>query len=340
MESKIRSTADPVTQRLECVKEFSFFQLNDMLQRLSQQRQQKGSGEAEQLPLAIRYRALASLGFPASDVASCRITKTVDKEFLDLHVSFLGLYGPASPLPVYYTERVIQNSEADHPSRDFMDVFNHRMISLLQRCWDKYRYYCQYRDKGKDRYSRWFLSIAGIDVERVSQLSELRWHRLMPMVGILSNNVGSADLLARLIKYYFRLYRVEIKPWVARTVRIPADQCNSMGLAHCQMGSSLVLGEDIQDCSGKFELHLYGLSHRQYRRFLPGNPHYREVLGLVQLTQKVPLEFDLHLHPQQEATDLFLTAAIEQQQLGWSAVLGDSQGFEPTKVCVTDYGLF
>ena len=149
METKNRLVSSAVSKELGRVGDYAFFQLNALLQQF-----RDVYNQTNEKPLDIRFRALASLGFPASDITVGQWIEEADREFIELTVSFMGLYGPASPLPVYYTERVLQSNDPQHPSRDLMDMFNHRLISLMQVCWEKYRYYIQYRSDGKDHYSR------------------------------------------------------------------------------------------------------------------------------------------------------------------------------------------
>ncbi|MEE2730521.1 MAG: type VI secretion system baseplate subunit TssG [Pseudomonadota bacterium] len=333
METKNRLIPSTVNEELEKAGDYAFFQLNALLQQF-----RTVYNKANDKPVDIRYRALASLGFPASDIAGGRWLEQADREFIELTVSFMGLYGPASPLPVYYTERVLHSNDPQHPSRDLMDMFNHRLISLMQVCWEKYRYYIQYGVDGRDHYSRWLLSLAGVDQPLLRQQSRLKWHRLLPFAGVLAGANGGADFMSKVIARYFRLPSVEFEPWAVRTVAVPAGQCNAMGMRNASLGSDLVMGDSIQDCMGKFLIHLKGLAQDQYERFLPDGDGFDELIELLQLLMSDPYEYELLLHVEGER------AAGSGDSLGgalgWNLALGGPEGArspEPVRICVTDY---
>lgn len=335
METTNRLTPTGLISELDSVRGFSFYQLNDLLNRFT-----RLHNTINEKRLDIRYRAMPSLAFPASDVDSYEWLEGGAQDFLELTVTFMGLYGPASPLPAYYTERVIQNGEADHPSRDLMDLFNHRLISLLQRCWNKYRYFVQYEDGGRDQYSRWLLSLMGMDLATLQVNSRLRWHRLLPFAGVISNLGSSADRLIAVVKYYFGIKMAWIEPWVERNFVVPDHQCNRMGLMNSAMGDDLILGDEIRDCSGKFNLHLERLSPQQHENFLPDGTLFHELVELIRFTLQDPLDFDLYLtlEPQQGSEDSQMQKA--QQRLGWTFQLGVAEGRAvpvPTCICVADY---
>ena len=82
-------------------------------------------------------------------------------------VAFMGLTGPQGVLPRYYTELMLERLQAkDQTLRDFFDVFNHRMISLFFRAWEKH--HCtvgfeQWLLLGKeDRFARCLFALAGL----------------------------------------------------------------------------------------------------------------------------------------------------------------------------------
>ena len=47
--------------------------------------------------------------------------------------------------------------ERDHTLVDFLDLFNHRMISLFYRAWEKYRFGVTYERDGVDRVSKYLI---------------------------------------------------------------------------------------------------------------------------------------------------------------------------------------
>ena len=56
-------------------------------------------------------------------------------------VAFLGLTGPSGVLPPHYTAHADARvcAAKDTSLRDLLDMFNHRLISLFYRAWEKYR---------------------------------------------------------------------------------------------------------------------------------------------------------------------------------------------------------
>lgn len=337
METENRLATAGLNQQLRSVRSFSFFQLGNLLQRFASLH-----NSIEDVPIHVRYRAMPSLAFPAADVDHCEIHPAGYRQFLDVTVTFMGLFGPASPLPAFYTERVIQAQDQKSPSRDLMDVFNHRSISLLQLCWEKYRYYTRFQPDGSDQYTRWLMSLLGADAATLGCTTPLRWHKLLPFAGVIASNVCSADLLAKMVKQYFGLKRVRVQPWVYRDVRISQDQCNRMGQMNCSLAEDLVLGETLGDYSGKFALCLGGLEQGQYERLLPGGTDYAELVALVRFVLKDPLSFDLHL----ESDHLGYGPGVlgdAAGRLGWNYRLGEDtfpSDASATVICVEDFPNF
>src|ERR1051325_2219467 len=121
---------------------FDFFQAVRLLERLYPQRQPEGRGgppAAEQ----VRFRAHLSLAFPPSSIYE--LVKAPEGSPHQMTQAFMGLTGPSGVLPRHYTELLLSlNRYAKHAEkhalRGWFDVFNHRMIALFYRAWEKYRF--------------------------------------------------------------------------------------------------------------------------------------------------------------------------------------------------------
>ncbi|MBT3197574.1 MAG: type VI secretion system baseplate subunit TssG [Gammaproteobacteria bacterium] len=67
----------------------------------------------------LRFRGHASMGFPASDIEEFSLN---ENGRCDLSVNFIGLYGPASPLPAFYTESILQEQRGIR-SGEWVELF-------------------------------------------------------------------------------------------------------------------------------------------------------------------------------------------------------------------------
>jgi len=120
---------------------FEFFQAVRVLERLLRERNAPGRFANPQTE-AVRFAAHNSTTFPASEIQSLQWREGRAPLMV---VNFMGLTGPEGVLPLYYTQFVAERVRAkDTAARDFLDIFNHRMISLFYQAWEKYRFAIAY----------------------------------------------------------------------------------------------------------------------------------------------------------------------------------------------------
>src|SRR5947199_9804372 len=80
-----------------------------------------------------------------------------------MKVNFMGLSSPTGVLPTPYTELIIERAQKkDNGFRDFLDIFNHRLISLFYRAWEKYRFFVRYERHEADSLTPLLMSFEGI----------------------------------------------------------------------------------------------------------------------------------------------------------------------------------
>ncbi len=128
--------------------EFEFFQAVRLLARIFAQRKQVGSTGRPKDEF-VRFAQLGScpdvnqsflsMAFPASSVHS--VDQSVVPGFpTSMTVTFFGLTGTQGVLPLWYTEWMIARRVAkDDTYAAFLDLFNHRLISLFYRAWEKHK---------------------------------------------------------------------------------------------------------------------------------------------------------------------------------------------------------
>lgn len=283
---------------------------------------------------AVRFRANPSLGFPSSDIDAIRHDPRTDAGFppLAMTVNFLGLIGPASPLPAYYTEEVIRSDSDTAVGQQFFDIFHHRFISFVYRSWEKYRYYLQYRSGARDPFSNRMFALIGLGHERLRQGSSLDWARLLPYLGLLGMNVRSASLLSGVVSHYFGNVPVRVQEYVRHKTVIDPIQRNRLGMANCTLGESSLLGEKVYDVNTKFRLHIGPLNFADYREFLPGGGYGAALRELVSFTLVDKFEYDVALVLAAQDVSRTTLAKDNPCRLGYSTWLGEMRAGEVTVV--------
>jgi type VI secretion system protein ImpH len=302
---------------------YSFFQAVRLLQSAFPDAAPVG-GPGPAAREVVRLRPSLDLAFAPSDLSGIRQIQGPDgTRRYEVTTRFLGIYGPGSPLPSYFTEELLAQDEQSL-SRGFLDLFHHRLLSFLYRAWEKYRYDVQFRS-GADPLSRRLLALIG--AARLPEGHQVPAVRLLGVAGIFTRNPKSADGLRGILRDYFEGLSVELESCVPRWIPVPEDQQNRLGLSGCRLGKDLTLGERVLDRSGTFRITLGELSLKDYASFLPGGARRQELRELTDLFNTEGLDYELELRLREDQIpDARL--ASEEARLGLSTWLGRCPGME------------
>ncbi len=318
--------ADPLIADLLCApRRYDFHQAVELLSAIAPDGKAVGyavSPEEEHL----RFRADPSLAFPVADVTGIEVLDGEGRNVprFRLTVTFMGLYGTASPLPAFYNEAIAQSDDEPNNRRDFLDLFNHRLISLTYRSWRRYRHYLQYRDRGRDPFSRQMLAFAGLLPDEVrDRIAPEHPEKLLACVGLLALRSRSGSIVAAVVSRMFGGIRVRVEEFVERWVAISPEQRCRLGQANAGLGQSAVAGARVRDVAGKFNLALGPLDFRSFRRHLPDGPDYQPLRSLVRFLLRDPLDFDVRLKLRREEMPGLHLGGDCPARLGWSSWLGD-----------------
>src|SRR5690606_38940374 len=149
-------------------------------------------------------RADPSRGLPGSGIEQVEFVDEHRELRACLSINLIGLFGPASPLPTFYSEQALGGAPEDNTNRDLLDLFNKRLQRLLLPIWRKYRYQSRYRPGAGDAVSAHMFALVGLGQAPLREAGDLQWNRLLPYLGLISMRVQSAALLESTLRYYFQ----------------------------------------------------------------------------------------------------------------------------------------
>jgi type VI secretion system protein ImpH len=275
-------------------REFDFFQLLHLIEQLERDAAPIGSqGPAADEP--VRLRPTLNLSFPCGDLAEARWLEEVGNGHLQVTTTFLGLYGSDSPLPAHFTEALLAESKEDERVRDFVDLFHHRILSLLYRVWKKYRYYVTFKTDGSDAISQVVRGFLGIGTPHLDESLDISPLRLFRYVGLLSQRPRSAAGLIGQLADCFEGIGFDIGQCVGRWVWIQPNDRNALGVEKCTLGQDFLLGERIFDRSGKFRVKVGPVGFDDYASFLPNGSAAADLSQIVRFYCDDPLEHDIEV---------------------------------------------
>ena len=302
------------------IREYSLFQaVMLVVDRLRDAHPQMNDDE---LYDQLEFQANPSLGFPGSDVDRVEFFEEHGLLHARLRLNLIGLFGSGSPLPAFYGEQALGDTEEGNPTRHFLDLFHHRLQRLMLPIWRKYRYRASFSSGALDPFSSQLFALIGLGGVEIRQARELNWKRLLPYLGLLSLRAHSAALIEAVLRYYFKHAQLVIEQCIERRVQILDEQRNRLGLGNSVLGEDLVLGERVRDRSGKFRIHIRELDWQRFHEFLPIGFGYQPLCALVRFTLRDPLDYDIRLVLRQEEIRELCIGEQNACRLGWTSWLG------------------
>lgn len=340
--------ADPVVADVLFAEgyRFEFFQAVRVLERTYAERQAVGR-DANPDQEVVRFRAHLSLSFPPSEIHE--ITPAKDEQNpARMTVAFMGLTGPLGTLPRHYTDLLLERDRMrlerggmrrkDSTLRDFLDLFNHRMISLFYRAWEKYRFPIAYeravrQGQEHDPFSLGLFDFIGMGTKglRGRLLPDIEDDALFFYAGLLGQRPHSASALESILQDYFEI-PVSLVQFMGQWLRLTKDSRSRLGWdgANCQLGVDALAGDRVWDQQAKFRVRLGPLSYRQFCRFLPSGDAFRTSVRFIRFIAGQEQDFDVQLILKADEVPRCPLGVVGAQapRLGWSTWLkGEEKPF-------------
>jgi type VI secretion system protein ImpH len=257
---------------------------------------------------AARFIAHPSLAFPASEIQE--LTLPGDDSPATMKINFMGLSSPQGVLPTPYTELIIERTQKkDNALRDFLDLFNHRLISFFYRAWEKHHFFVSYELGEPDSVSPLMMSLLGLGTEGLAKRQLVPDQALIFYSGLLTQKPRSAQNLKQLLTDYFRV-KVEIEQFVGTWVplrKIDQTVLDESESSMQRLGFGAIVGDEVWDQQSTVRVLLGPLTREQYLSFLPREQSqaYRDLKSLLKFWANNELDFEVQLILQGKQTPGF-----------------------------------
>jgi type VI secretion system protein ImpH len=201
-----------------------------------------------------------------------------------LAVRFFGLLGPNAPLPPHLTEYAYERilHHGDRTFAEFLNVFNHRLISFFYRAWAANQKAVDLDRTDDPRFAMFVGSFLGIGMEGLRNRDAVQdWAKLY-FSGRLACQTRNAEGLEAILGEYFEI-PARIHTFMGRWLSLPADSVCRLGETPQtgSLGATAIAGSRIYDCQLTFRIRLGPMNLADYERLLPSGEAFKRLKGWV-----------------------------------------------------------
>jgi type VI secretion system protein ImpH len=278
---------------------FSFYQAVRILSILNADTA-KGQAHGS---VPVRFRSRMGWDFPGSDVH--RISPPNEKEPLpQVLVNFIGLAGAHGPLPAAYTEQLLRDKKS--ALRDFLDIFNHRLILLIYRIHEMHHPELTPGSPDQGLAANHLYACFGLGRDPDSAARNrlaVPDRALLDYSGLLAHRPHTASGLRVLLSHYFQV-DVAIEQFTGAWLNLSEEQWTLLGTSqgrNQRLGDGAILGKRVWDQHAGVTIRLRSLDLKTFESFLPGGKAYDSLQSLTgfYLGEEVDFSFKLELRAEE-----------------------------------------
>jgi type VI secretion system protein ImpH len=249
----------------------------------------------------IQFRANPTFQFPPSELYSIareEPRKRPGQVRWRIAINFMGLFGPLGVLPDPYTQMVIDDlRQRIQPFRDFLDCFNHRLISLFYRAWEKLQIGLPSERGERELFYHYILCIAGLGTGHLKERLAVPDGELAPYALLIGRRRCSVEALRFILSDYFGV-SVSIQQFVGAWCAVSPESQWRLGTREepgLESFSHKILGDQIWGVQSRGRIRLGPLTLDLYRQFLSSGKAREALLEISRLAAGEGLAFELQL---------------------------------------------
>jgi type VI secretion system protein ImpH len=287
----------------------------------------------------VRFGQVPYLHFTATEIAEIfegGRQAGVDATVL---VYFFGLLGIQGPMPLEFTSYVFRRSRShyDNTWRRFLDIINHRFLTLFYRAYSSYQQCMNFDRMEDDQISRIIKALSGIPP--VKNIKMGTFSERGESIGLscaryfsfqLKNRYGLLDMLCSIFTY-----PIDLVELVADRYDIPPSRWAVLGMRESSvLGRNIQIGRTMVTIGGNFEIRIGPVSFDQYNNFMMGHAGFDLLTEAVNLYLDRPLAYSITFIitsvtiPIAQAGFDFENDAYEAARLGYTCWIGNLQSEE------------
>ncbi|OED39497.1 hypothetical protein AB833_15120 [Chromatiales bacterium (ex Bugula neritina AB1)] len=201
-----------------------------------------------------------------------------------LYCNFFGMFGNNGPLPLHLTEYAIQRAEhhQDPTFREFVDLFNHRMLSLFYRAMADADPVINMDRNEDNRYSDFVSALCGLLPRAASERDSIADFSKYNFAAWLGSRSRSPQGLANILEASLKMPCV-IEEFIGDWLPIPQEGQIKLGSgeSNCELGVSAYSGRRAWSSAHKIRICLGPMSWNDYHRFSPGGEYAQTLADVV-----------------------------------------------------------
>ncbi len=320
----IDTVASPLDELHERIRAFDFVAAVRLLENAHPDKPRVGEA-ARVCDEVVRLSQQVGLGFKGHALQSLK--PGVRAHPHRLHVNFLGLLGSHGPMPLHLTEYAIQRSQhhADPTFREFLDLFNHRMLSLFYKASVQFDPAVSFDRADDNTYAEVLGALCGLLPEASQARDAIPDAVKRHHPGWFGSSAKSPDGIAALIGAHFGL-PVSIREWVGGWLELPEESRLRLGQrSHsAQLGRAVYIGKRVWSIRHKFCVRLGPLDWETFSAFKPGGEKAGALHDLVR--NYVGDEWDWDLELQLSSPQVRPLTLDRKRALGFDSWVSNGRG--------------
>ena len=243
----------------------------------------------------IRLKQASSLSFCYRNVESISPTNNG----LQIVINEIGLLGVNSPLPLHLIEFIFQRKHqyGDSAWCDFVNMLQHRLITLFYRSWKNAQSVITLDNKlHDDKFSTYLSSLVGFaGVDRQGEGNYVDYYSKLYFMGYYLQRNQSANNLECLLAQYFNI-PIKIEENIGAWYPLPDEERTKLGKSiQYSLKDRMILGKKIYDTQTKFRIKIGPLALDEFESFFKGEENSKRLIEWVELYVGQEYEWDVQL---------------------------------------------